>query len=60
MTSIAFDAMDLVNVVASIRDRESAQLVGRVVEAQITMLQAQVAQLQQLHGAIKERLQSTK
>lgn len=50
MTSIAFDALDLVSVLAQVRDKESLTLVSRVVESQLTVLQAQVVQLQQEIG----------
>jgi hypothetical protein len=46
MTSIAHDAIDLVTLVATLRDKESIQLVSRVLDSQVTLLQAQVAQMQ--------------
>jgi hypothetical protein len=55
MTSIAFDALDLVSVLAQVRDKESLTLVSRVVESQLTVLQAQVVQLQQVQEALVER-----
>jgi hypothetical protein len=55
MTSIALDAIDLVTVVAQVRDRESLILVSRVLESQLTVLQAQVAQLEQVQKALTER-----
>jgi hypothetical protein len=55
MTSIAFDALDLVSVLAQVRDKESLTLVSRVVESQLTVLQAQVVQLQQVQEALVAR-----
>lgn len=55
MTSIALDAIDLVTVVTQVRDRESLLLVSRVLESQLTVLQAQVAQLEQVNKALAER-----
>jgi hypothetical protein len=60
MTSIAIDASDLVQMVANIRDRESLQVVSRLVESELTMAQARVNQLQQLQSTLKERMQSLK
>jgi len=58
MTSIALEAIDLVNVLATVRDRESLVLVSRVLESQLTVLQAQVVQLQQVQRAVQERVGS--
>lgn len=57
MTSIALEAIDLVSVLTHVRDREALQLVSRVLESQLTVLQAQVVQLQQVQGAVQERLE---
>jgi len=58
MTSIAFEAMDLVTVIPAIKDRESLQLVARMLESQLTIMEAQMAQMKQLQGAINERVRS--
>lgn len=58
MTSIALEATDLVSVLTQVRDRESLTLVSRVLESQLTVLQAQVVQLQQVQGAVQERLKN--
>jgi hypothetical protein len=42
-------------VLAQVRDKESLTLVSRVVESQLTVLQAQVVQLQQVQEALVER-----
>jgi cell division protein FtsB len=55
MTSIALEAIDLVTVITQVRDRESLILVSRVLESQLTVLQAQVAQLEQVQKALTER-----
>jgi hypothetical protein len=55
MTTIAFDTIDLISQLATVRDRESLRLVSRVLESQLTVLQAQVVQLQQVQGALEER-----
>jgi cell division protein FtsB len=55
MTSIALEAIDLVSVITQVRDRESLILVSRVLESQLTVLQAQVAQLEQVQKALTER-----
>jgi len=60
MTSVAHDAIDLVTIVASLRDKESLQLVSRVLDSQVTLMQAQIAQMQQLQAALKERMKDTK
>jgi hypothetical protein len=56
MTSIAFEAMDLMTVIPAIRDRESLQLVARMLESQLTVMEAQVAQMRQLQNAVNERV----
>jgi len=55
MTTIAFDTIDLISQLATVRDKESIRLVSRVLEAQLTVLQAQVVQLQQVQTALEER-----
>jgi hypothetical protein len=55
MTTIAFDTIDLISQLATVRDKESLRLVSRVLEAQLTVLQAQVVQLQQVQTALEER-----
>jgi len=55
MTTIAFDSIDLISQLATVRDKESIRLVSRVLEAQLTVLQAQVVQLQQVQTALEER-----
>lgn len=57
MTTPRPDASDYLTLVASIRDRESLQLVARVVEGQINIMQAEMAQLQQLQQGLQERMQ---
>ena len=47
---------DLVVRIAEIKDKESLQLVSRLIESQVTMLEAQVAQLQQLSKAVEEKM----
>jgi hypothetical protein len=56
MTTIAFEASDLVSIVAQIKDRESLQLVSRVLQAQTTVLEAQLAQFKQLQNTLQENL----
>jgi hypothetical protein len=60
MTTIAFEAADLISLVANIRDRESLQIVSRVVQAQTTVMEAQLAQFKQLQGALQERMGGAK
>jgi hypothetical protein len=60
MTTVAFEASDLVTLVANIKDRESLQIVSRVVQAQAAIMEAQVAQFKQLQGVLNERISSTK
>ena len=47
---------DLVVRIAEIKDKETLQLVSRLIESQVTMLEAQVAQLQQLSKAVEEKM----
>lgn len=56
MTSIAFEATDLITLVAQIRDRESIQLVSRLVQAQTAVMEAQLAQFKQLQNTLQERI----
>jgi hypothetical protein len=56
MTSIAFEATDLITLVAQIRDRESIQLVSRVVQAQTAIMEAQLAQFKQLQDTLQQRM----
>jgi len=59
VTSI-IDVTDVVAMVASVKDRESLQLVSRLVEAQLTVMESQTALLRQVQAALKERLQGMK
>jgi hypothetical protein len=45
---------------ATIKDRDSLQLVGRVLDAQRTMLEAQLVQTRQLQDAVQGRLETMK
>jgi hypothetical protein len=56
MTTIAFEAADLLTLVANIKDKESLQIVARVVQAQTAVMEAQLAQFKQLHSALQERM----
>ena len=58
MTSIAFEAIDLMTVIPAIKDKESLQLVARMLESQLTIMEAQMAQMKQLQGAINDRVKS--
>jgi hypothetical protein len=55
MTTIAFDAQDLASLVANIRDADSLRLISRIVEGQITTLQAHLNQMEQLSATLKQR-----
>ena len=55
MTSIAFEVTDLISLVAQIKDRESLQLVSRVVQAQTVIMEAQLAQFKQLQNTLQEK-----
>jgi hypothetical protein len=44
----------------TLKDRESLQLVGRILESQRLMLEAQLTQTRQLQEAIQGRLQQLK
>ena len=56
MTSIAFEAVDLISLVANIKDRESLRLVSRVVQAQASVMEAQLAQFKQLQAELQQRM----
>jgi glycerol-3-phosphate responsive antiterminator len=58
MTSIAFEAIDLMTVIPAIKDRESLQLVARMLESQLTIMEAQMAQMKQLQSAVDDRVKS--
>jgi len=60
MTSIAFEAADLISLVSTIRDRESLQIVSRVLQAQTSVMEAQLAQFKQLQGALQEKIGQAK
>ena len=45
---------------ATIKDRESLQLVSRVLESQRLVLEAQLTQTRQLQEAVESRLQTMK
>lgn len=45
-----------VTTIPTIKDRDSLHLVSRLVESQLTVLEAQVNQLRQVHEAVQERL----
>ena len=42
--------------IPAIRDRESLVLVGKLIDAQVTVLEAQLTQLKQVRGALDQRI----
>ena len=55
MTSVWLEAVDLISLVANIKDRESLQLVSRVIQAQTAIMEAQLTQFKQLQNVLQER-----
>jgi hypothetical protein len=51
-TPIPFDR------IIEIRDRDALRLVGRMLESQITVMEAQLNQLRQVQQGVEERIQS--
>lgn len=47
---------DLWTKITEIQDREALQLVQRLVASELTVLEAQMAQLQQVNRAIEEKM----
>jgi hypothetical protein len=47
---------DLWTKITEIQDREALQLVHRLVQSELTVLEAQLAQLQQVSRAIEEKM----
>lgn len=56
MTTPVLDANDYLGLVANIHDAASLRLFSKIIEGQITMMEAQLNQLQQLSASLKERL----
>ena len=56
MTSVILEPVDLVSLVANIKDQESLQLVSRILQAHTSVVEAQLAQFKQLQGALQERI----
>jgi hypothetical protein len=56
MTTIAIDGMDLANVLAQVQDARALAVVSRVIESQITVAEAQLVQLRQVHEALQARI----
>ena len=54
MTSIL--RPDLIARIADIRDRQGLELVNVLIQSELSILQAQVDQLQQLSKAVEERM----
>ncbi len=50
---------DFLNI-ATLKDRDSLQLVGRILESQRVVLEAQLTQLRQLQEAVQTRTQAIK
>jgi hypothetical protein len=55
-TPADFGSFNLLPFLNQVTDRPSLQLVGRLLDAQVTVLEAQLTQLRQVHEAVKERL----
>ena len=55
MTTPADFTLQATQVLAAVNDRDTLQLVTRLVEANVTLLEAQLAQHKQLQSAIAER-----
>jgi hypothetical protein len=56
MTSVIFEPVDLVSLVANIKDPAALQLVSRVVQAHTSVIEAQLAQFKQLQSALQESI----
>jgi hypothetical protein len=48
---------DIINI-AGLRDKESLQFVGRLLESQRVLLEAQLTQMKQLQEAVQARMQN--
>ena len=55
-TPADFGVINLLPFLTQVSDRPSLQLVGRVLEAQVTVLEAQLNQRKQVHEAVQQRL----
>ncbi len=55
-TPADFGVFNLVPFLTQVTDRPSLQLVGRVLEAHVTVLEAQLNQLKQVQEAVQQRL----
>ena len=55
-TPADFGVINLLPFLTSVTDTSSLQLVGRVLEAQVTVLEAQLNQLKQVNDAVQQRL----
>ena len=55
-TPADFSMFNLLPFLTQVTDRASLQLVGRVLESQVTVLEAQLTQLKQVHEAVQQHL----
>jgi hypothetical protein len=56
MTTPVIDTVDLMNIVANIKDPGALQLVARVLQAHTAVMEAQLAQFKQLQSALQEKV----
>jgi hypothetical protein len=56
MTTPVIDAVDLLSIVANIKDPGALQLVSRVLQAHTAVMESQLAQFKQLQGALQEKI----
>jgi hypothetical protein len=56
MTTPAVDLVDMLSIVANIKDTGSLQLVSRVLQAHTAVMESQLAQFKQLQGALQEKI----
>jgi hypothetical protein len=56
MTTPAVDTIDLLSIVANIKDAGALQLVARVLQAHTAVMESQLAQFKQLQTALQEKI----
>lgn len=58
MTTPRVDTIDLIAAISLVRDRESLQVISRIIDAEITTSEAQLNQLRQFRAGLDDRMKS--
>jgi hypothetical protein len=58
VTTPRVDAVDMIAAISLVRDKESLQVISRILDAEVTVAEAQLNQLRQVRAGLDDRMKS--